>query len=98
MTLGAIIFDLDGTLCNTRYLAAGLIRYRFHKLTRMPRAIIYLIVQTTMLLSWKLGFLTYSRIVQASAPEFARLLKGFNKTVIPRKVRQNAKFNLGIVR
>lgn len=70
------LFDLDGTLCNARHLAASIIGYQFKHPTRIPRVIIYLITQAARLLFLKIGLLTYARVVQASSRPFARLLKG----------------------
>jgi len=70
------LFDLDGTLCNARHLAASIIGYQFKHPTRIPRVVIYLITQAARLLLLKLGLLTYAGVVQASSRPFARLLKG----------------------
>jgi HAD superfamily hydrolase (TIGR01490 family) len=78
--LVVVLCDVDGTLCNARYLAASLVSYQFKKPTRIPRAVIYLITQTARLLFYKAGLLTYASIVKASAPDFARLLKGLSKS------------------
>jgi len=73
------LFDLDGTLCNARYMATSLVSYQFKNPARIPRAVIYLMVQVGRLLLLKAGFLSYTRVVQAGSPEFARLLKGLSK-------------------
>lgn len=72
------LFDLDGTLCNARHLAASIVGYQFKHPTRIPRVVIYLITQAARLLFLKTGFLTYARVVQASSRPFARLLKGLS--------------------
>jgi len=74
------LFDLDGTLCNARHLAASVVSYQFRKPARIPRTVIYIMTQVTRLILVKAGFLTYARTVQASAPEFARLLKGIHNS------------------
>jgi len=78
-SLVVALFDLDGTLCNARHLAWSVISYQFRKPTRIPRAVIYLITQLARLLLVKVGFLTYAHTVQASIPQFTRLLKGLSK-------------------
>lgn len=72
------LFDLDGTLCNARYLPASLISYRLKRPTRIPRAVIYIINQAVRLLCWKVGLLNYARVVKAGAQPFASLLKGLS--------------------
>lgn len=83
------LFDLDGTLCNARHLATGLLVYQFKKLARIPGAFIYLITQAARLIVYKAGLTTYARVVEVSAPEFARLLKGLGKSEV-RKIFSEA--------
>jgi len=92
-TTGSVfaLFDLDGTLCNARYLASDLIGYQFKKPARIPNAIIYAIKQAVRLLLWKTGFWTYARTVQGSASEIARLLKGLNKNEVSILFSKSAK-------
>lgn len=70
------LFDLDGTLCNARYLASRLIRHQFKYPTRIPRVVIYLIIQMASLVLWKIRLISYTRIVKTSNKPFTRLLKG----------------------
>ena len=44
------LFDLDGTLCNARHLAARLVSYQFKNHTRIPSVVIYLIKQARVML------------------------------------------------
>ena len=76
------LFDLDGTLCNARYMAASLVNYQFKNPVRIPRVTIYLMTGLTRMLFLKAGFLTYSSVVQAGNPELAHLLKGLHKSEV----------------
>ena len=69
------LFDLDGTLCEAHHLAGSLIRYQFRHLTRIPRVVLYLMIQTARIILWKAGLMSYVRVVEASSQPFARLLK-----------------------
>ena len=80
--LAVALFDLDGTLCNARHLAASIVGYQFKNPARIPSAVIYLMTQMTRLLFWKAGLLTYARFAQAGCPEIARLLKGLSKSEV----------------
>ena len=76
------LFDLDGTLCNARHLAASIVGYQFRNPTRIPSAVIYLMTQIARFLLIKAGLLTYARVAQAGTPGLARLLEGFGKNEI----------------
>ena len=76
------LFDLDGTLCNARHLAASIVGYQFRNPARIPSAVIYLMTGIARLLLIKAGLLTYARVAQAGTPGLARLLKGFGKNEI----------------
>jgi len=80
--LGLVValFDLDGTLCDARHVAADLVIYQFKKPTRIPRVVIYLMIQTARLLFYKAGLLAYARIARAGNRELARLLRGLSKS------------------
>lgn len=73
------LFDLDGTLCNARYLAAKIVSYQLKNPTRIISVVIYLLTQMFKLILLKAGLLTYARIVQAGSYELARLLKNLSK-------------------
>ncbi|GAI17798.1 unnamed protein product, partial [marine sediment metagenome] len=47
---------------------------------RIPRVIIYLMIQMARLLFYKAGLLPYARVVRAGSRELARLLKGISKS------------------
>jgi len=76
------LFDLDGTLCNARHLAASIVGYQFKNPARIPSAVIYIMTQMTRLLFWKAGLMSYARFAQAGCPELARLLKGLSKSEV----------------
>jgi len=76
------LFDLDGTLCNARHLAASIVGYQFRNPARIPSAVSYLMTQIARFLLIKAGLLTYARVAQAGTPGLARLLKGFGKNEI----------------
>ena len=76
------LFDLDGTLCNARHLAASIVGYQFRNPARIPGAVIYIVTQMTKLLFWRAGLLTYARFAQAGCPELARLLKDLDKSEV----------------
>ena len=76
------LFDLDGTLCNARHLAASIVGYQFRNPARIPSAVIYLVTQIARFLLIKAGLLTYARVAQAGTPGLAGLLKGFGRNEI----------------
>lgn len=82
--LGLVValFDLDGTLCNARHLAASIVGYQFKNPARIPSAVIYLMTQIARFIFIKAGLLTYALVARAGIPGFARLLKGFGKNEI----------------
>ena len=80
--LVAALFDLDGTLCNTRRLASSIVGYQFKNPARISSAVSYIMTQMTRLLFWKAGLLTYARFAQAGCHELARLLKGLDKSEV----------------
>ena len=81
--LVAALFDLDGTLCNTRRLALSIVGYQFkNNPARIPSAVIYVMTQVAGLLFFRAGLLTYARLAQFGVAFLARLLKGFGKTEI----------------
>lgn len=55
--LGLVValFDLDGTLCNARYIAASLVSYQFKNPARIPRVVIYSMTQLARWLFYKGG-------------------------------------------
>ncbi len=79
-SLVVALFDLDGTLCNARYLATSIVGFQFKNPTRIPSAIVFLINQFARLLLWKAGLMTYTHVVQAGSLELAHLLKSLSKS------------------
>jgi len=73
------LFDLDGTLCNARYLASSIVGCQFKNLARIPSAVVFLMNQFARLLFLKAGLMAYTRVAQAGIPELACLLKGLSK-------------------
>ena len=76
------LFDLDGTICDARHLAAILVAHQFKYPARIPIAILFLMTQVARLLLLKAGLLTYTRVAQAGIPELANLLKGLSKSEV----------------
>lgn len=72
-------FDLDGTLCNARYLPAVLVRMQLRDPVRIPRALVYMFMQTVRWMLYKIGILDYQYVARVGSHELAAMIKGMNK-------------------
>lgn len=97
-SLAVALFDLDGTLCNVRYLASSIVGCQFKNLARIPSAVVFLMNQFARLLFLKAGLITYTRVAQAGIPKPACLLKGLNKSEASNLFSEAPRATVDIVR